>query len=121
MVIGTQQTKDIITLLQREADLLSRNMKPSVFTGLRKRLLNLFLQVCHVSSLHLMFSRTHLFLFFSSSSFFFLSKFCETPEFNPEAARFMDVHKTPEEMLQAGFQRCPSCCQFRKTEEFDVR
>ncbi len=61
---GTPLTKDIVVLLQREADLLSRNTKTVVFAGLRQRLLNLFLQ------------------------------FCETPEFNPEAARFMAVHST---------------------------
>ncbi len=80
---------DIVALLQREADLLSRKSKPTVFSGLRQRILNLFLQ------------------------------FCETPEYNPEAARFLAVHKKPEE-LRNGFLKCQSCRKCLPIADFDV-
>merc|ERR1711966_240600 len=51
-------TRDIVDLIDREADLLNRGRSEKSLEGLRKRVLNLFLQ------------------------------FIETPEFNPEAARF---------------------------------
>merc|ERR1712196_721546 len=53
-------------LMDREADMLNRGRSDASLSGLRKRLANLFLQ------------------------------FIETPEFNPEAARFQ---KTPAELL----------------------
>jgi hypothetical protein len=51
-------TREIVDLIDREADMLNRGRSESSLEGLRKRLSNLFLQ------------------------------FIETPEFNPEAARF---------------------------------
>ena len=51
-------TREIVDLIDREADLLNRGRSEASLEGLRKRLCNLFLQ------------------------------FIETPEFNPEAARF---------------------------------
>ena len=54
-------TRDVVDLIDREADLLNRGRKEKTLEGLRKRLSNLFLQ------------------------------FIETPEFNPEAARFQKV------------------------------
>ncbi|CAD7926380.1 unnamed protein product [Amoebophrya sp. A25] len=60
-------TRDIVDLIDREADLLNRGRSESSFTALRKRLSNLFLQ------------------------------FIETPEFNPEAARFQHV---PRDMIR---------------------
>ncbi|KAL0479101.1 IQ and ubiquitin-like domain-containing protein [Acrasis kona] len=54
-------TRDIVDLIDREADLLNRGRKEQYFEGCRKRLSNLFLQ------------------------------FVETPEFNPEALRFVKV------------------------------
>mmetsp|Transcript_21180 Transcript_21180/g.44661 ORF Transcript_21180/g.44661 Transcript_21180/m.44661 type:complete len:136 (+) Transcript_21180:1-408(+) len=59
-------TRDIVELIDREADMLNRGRAESSLAGLRKRLANLFLQ------------------------------FVETPEFNPEAARFQ---KVPQEIL----------------------
>ena len=54
-------TRDIVDLIDREADLLNRGRGAGTLAGLRVRLNNLFLQ------------------------------FIETPEFNPEAARFLKV------------------------------
>ena len=54
-------TRDIVELIDREADLLNRGRSVDSLEGLRKRLGNLFLQ------------------------------FIETPEFNPEAVRQMMV------------------------------
>lgn len=54
-------TREIVELVDREADLLNRGRKDVSLTGLRQRLSNLFLQ------------------------------FVETPEFNPEAAQFQRV------------------------------
>jgi hypothetical protein len=59
-------TREIVDLIDREADMLNRGRSESSLEGLRKRLSNLFLQ------------------------------FIETPEFNPEAARFQ---KVPRELL----------------------
>lgn len=59
-------TRDIVELIDREADMLNRGRSDSSLGGLRKRLANLFLQ------------------------------FVETPEFNPEAARFQ---KVPTELV----------------------
>ena len=60
-------TREIVDLIDREADMLNRGRSEASLEGLRKRLSNLFLQ------------------------------FIETPEFNPEAARFQ---KVPRELLQ---------------------
>jgi len=54
-------TRDIVDLIDREADMLNRGRAESSFSGLRRRLSNLFLQ------------------------------FVETPEFNPEALQFQTV------------------------------
>jgi len=54
-------TKEIIELVDREADLLIRGVKESNLDGLRKRISDLFLQ------------------------------YVKTPTFNPEAARFLKV------------------------------
>ena len=54
-------TRDIVELIDREADLLNRGRNEETLAGLRSRLSNLFLQ------------------------------FVETPEFNPESARFLKV------------------------------
>ena len=51
-------TREVVELVDREADLLNRGRSSKSLEGLRKRLANLFLQ------------------------------FCETPEFNPEAGQF---------------------------------
>ena len=59
-------TRDIVELIDREADMLNRGRSEASLSGLRKRLANLFLQ------------------------------FIETPEFNPEAARFS---KVPQELV----------------------
>jgi len=60
-------TREIVDLIDREADMLNRGRSEGSLEGLRLRLSNLFLQ------------------------------FIETPEFNPEAARFQ---KVPRELLQ---------------------
>lgn len=54
-------TREIVELIDREADLLNRGRREASLSGLRQRLSNLFLQ------------------------------FVETPEFNPEAAQFQRV------------------------------
>lgn len=54
-------TREIVDLIDREADLLNRGRNAKVLEGLRKRISSLFLS------------------------------FIETPEFNPEAARFQIV------------------------------
>jgi phosphoribulokinase len=54
-------SREIVELVDREADLLNRGRKDSSLTGLRQRLANLFLQ------------------------------FVETPEFNPEAVQYQRV------------------------------
>jgi len=54
-------TREIVDLIDREADMLNRGRPEKAFVGLRRRLANLFLQ------------------------------FLETPEFNPEAVRFQKV------------------------------
>jgi len=54
-------TRELVDLIDREADMLNRGRPERSFTGLRKRTANLFLQ------------------------------FIETPEFNPEAMRFQKV------------------------------
>jgi len=63
-------TREIVDLIDREADLIRRDRSDRSLEGLRKRLRNLFLQ------------------------------FIETPEFNPEAARFQrvprDIMKEPD-------------------------
>merc|ERR1712028_136689 len=54
-------TREVVDLIDREADLLNRGRKEKLMEGLRRRTANLFLQ------------------------------FIETPEFNPEAMRFQKV------------------------------
>merc|ERR1712039_861431 len=54
-------TREIVDLIDREADMLNRGRPEKSFAGLRRRLANLFLQ------------------------------FIETPEFNPEAMKFQKV------------------------------
>ena len=54
----TDLTREIVDLIDREADMLNRGRSETSLDGLRQRLCNLFLQ------------------------------FIETPNFNPEAARF---------------------------------
>jgi hypothetical protein len=56
-------TRDIVELCDREADLLNRGRSATSVDGLRKRILNLFLQ------------------------------FIETPDFNPESTRFLKVRR----------------------------
>lgn len=56
-----QLTRDIVELIDREADLLNRGRPSTSLSGLRLRISNLFLQ------------------------------FCQTPEFNPEAVNWIPV------------------------------
>lgn len=56
-------TREILELVQREADLITRGVKRRNMEGLRRRLLNLFLQ------------------------------FVEDPRYNPEAKRLLRVHQ----------------------------
>ena len=64
-------TREIVDLIDREADLLNRGRSPKTLAGLRQRVANLFLQ------------------------------FCETPEFNPESAKFSLVPLGAEEATYA--------------------
>jgi len=57
-------TREIVDLIDREADLLNRGRSEKSLEGLRRRISNLFLQ------------------------------FVETPEFNPEATRFQKVSRS---------------------------
>lgn len=57
-------TREIVDLIDREADMLNRGRPEKSFVGLRRRLANLFLQ------------------------------FIETPEFNPEAMKFQKVPRS---------------------------
>ena len=59
-------TREIVDLIDREADLLNRGRSEKSLEGLRRRISNLFLQ------------------------------FVETPEFNPEATRFQKVARSLE-------------------------
>jgi hypothetical protein len=64
-------TREIVDLIDREADMLNRGRSETSLVGLRKRLSNLFLQ------------------------------FVETPNFNPEAARFQRV---PRQLLESALE-----------------
>eukprot|EP00039_Didymoeca_costata_P008103 m.108082 g.108082 ORF g.108082 m.108082 type:complete len:626 (+) comp13949_c0_seq7:239-2116(+) len=59
-------TNEIVSLLNREAELMLRKTKAQNLAGLRKRIRNLFLE------------------------------FCEEPAFNPMAERYLDKHKPKE-------------------------
>lgn len=61
-------TRDIAELVDREADLLSRGRREATLLPLRQRIRNLFL------------------------------RFAETPDFNPEATRFLRVPPTYEKL-----------------------
>ena len=69
-------TREHVELIDREADLLNRGRSPKTLNGLRRRISNLFLA------------------------------FLETPEFNPEAARFQvvpgDFDKSASELVEEG-------------------
>lgn len=54
-------SREIVELIDREADMLNRGRNPKAMDGLRRRIANLFLQ------------------------------FIETPEFNPEATRYQII------------------------------
>ena len=54
-------TRELVSLIDREADLLVRDLRPQAMAGLRKRIANLFFQ------------------------------YCRTPLFNPEAAKHIRV------------------------------
>jgi hypothetical protein len=56
-------TREIVSLIDREADLLNRGRKPATLDGLRRRISSMFLN------------------------------FIETPEFNPEASKHQVVPK----------------------------
>jgi hypothetical protein len=59
-------TKEIIQLAEREAELLLRGINPTLLSGLRARIVQLYFQ------------------------------FCREPKFNPEAARHLKVPQDPE-------------------------
>lgn len=63
-------TRDIVELCDREAEMLNRGRSEATLSGLRKRLSNLFLQ------------------------------FVETPDFNPEAARFLKAQPSAQQAAQ---------------------
>lgn len=63
----TKLTREVVDLLNREADLLLRGTRESNLAGLRKRIQNLFL------------------------------RFCEDPQYNPIAAKYLSVHKTKDD------------------------
>uniref|UniRef100_A0A3Q3XLE0 IQ motif and ubiquitin-like domain-containing protein n=1 Tax=Mola mola TaxID=94237 RepID=A0A3Q3XLE0_MOLML len=63
-----QLTRDIVTLIDREVDLMTRRVKSTSLEGLRKRISTLFLQ------------------------------FIKTPAFNPEVARQLKVPQNPSQL-----------------------
>lgn len=69
-------TREIVELIDREADLLNRGRSPKMLEGLRKRISSLFLT------------------------------FVETPEFNPEAARYQVCMCVGGEMADEGCGMC---------------
>ncbi|CAM9766755.1 unnamed protein product, partial [Discosporangium mesarthrocarpum] len=68
-------TRDIVELVDREADLLARGRGEESLRGLRQRIRNLFL------------------------------RFLETPDFNPEATRFLRVPPRYEKLTEEAAQR----------------
>ncbi|KAI9139216.1 hypothetical protein BKA69DRAFT_1021854, partial [Paraphysoderma sedebokerense] len=86
-------TRDIIQLIDRESDLISRGRDPTSLEGLRKRIANLFLQ------------------------------FIETPEFNPEAKHFQRVciqicARIPPRADRTRLYHCRSCARYLPSFEF---
>lgn len=81
----TKLTKELLDLLDREENLLTRGLRSDSLEGLRKRISNLFLT------------------------------FCETPEFNPEAARLLKEHQE----FKADVRLCSACGRFLSLKDFD--
>ncbi|XP_033972762.1 IQ and ubiquitin-like domain-containing protein [Trematomus bernacchii] len=69
-----QLTRDIVDLIDREADLMTRQVKVASLQGLRKRISTLFLQ------------------------------FIKTPAFNPEVAKHLKVPQNPSQLKNDMFQ-----------------
>ncbi|KAJ4923004.1 hypothetical protein JOQ06_021705 [Pogonophryne albipinna] len=69
-----QLTRDIVDLIDREADLMTRQVKVASLQGLRKRISTLFLQ------------------------------FIKTPAFNPEVAKHLKVPQDPSQLKNDMFQ-----------------
>eukprot|EP01147_Barroeca_monosierra_P009472 gene9472-1714_t len=82
-------TREILELIQREADLLGRHTRVTALEGLRNRILHLFLE------------------------------FIETPEYNPEAGRYMEVHQD-KEFFKHNLVRCAGSQKFYTTSKFEV-
>ncbi|KAL7750924.1 hypothetical protein RI367_003503 [Sorochytrium milnesiophthora] len=83
-------TRDIVNLVEREGDLLSRGRDESCLSGLRQRINSLFLQ------------------------------FMEVPEFNPEAAAFVSalVHGTDNDKATNTLYLCNGCCRYLASTQF---
>ncbi|ORX54713.1 hypothetical protein BCR36DRAFT_581599, partial [Piromyces finnis] len=82
-------SREIIKLIDREGDLISRGREPKSLEGLRKRISNLFLQ------------------------------FIKTPEFNPEAAlhiKLLDSNHILKQKIPVYY--CEGCTQYLPSTEF---
>lgn len=74
-----QLSRDIVDLIDREVDLMTRGLKAASLEGLRKRISTLFLQ------------------------------YIKTPAFNPEVAKLLKVSKEPcwSEIVRSGHSWLP--------------
>ncbi|TPX32262.1 hypothetical protein SmJEL517_g04567 [Synchytrium microbalum] len=89
-------TRDIVDLIDREGDMVSRGRDAESLEGLRKRTSNMFLQ------------------------------FIQTPEFNPEAARFQKIDGNTKSTsadksssaTQASIYQCRSCSRYLPSSDF---
>ncbi|KAJ3082455.1 hypothetical protein HK102_001665, partial [Quaeritorhiza haematococci] len=82
-------TRDLVELIDREGDLLSRGREPSTLEGLRKRICNLFLQ------------------------------FIKTPEFNPEATLYQSFPDSGQAWKRdQAVYYCRCCTKYLPSTEF---
>lgn len=87
---SSRAAKDILGLVKREADLLARGVRTRNLEGLRKRTLNLFVQLL------------------------------EDPEFNPEARKLLMQNKSAEDHAVEGTYFCSSLRRFLPAQDYEV-
>uniref|UniRef100_A0A5K3EHT1 IQ and ubiquitin-like domain-containing protein n=1 Tax=Mesocestoides corti TaxID=53468 RepID=A0A5K3EHT1_MESCO len=85
---------DLVSLVERETELMLRNIPSSMLAGLRKRILHRFIQ------------------------------FCKNPEYNPAVAPHLPIpdKSIPDSHIKqwADTHRCMSCGRYLRTKYFDV-
>eukprot|EP00041_Stephanoeca_diplocostata_P011887 m.197189 g.197189 ORF g.197189 m.197189 type:complete len:834 (-) comp18711_c0_seq1:258-2759(-) len=86
----TKVSRELVELIAREGDLLARGTRQANLQGLRKRIRNLFLRLC------------------------------EDKEFNPEAGKYLAVHK-PKDTYQQGLLKCTGTENYLTHDEFVFR